>query len=326
MKNARPMLSTLVLLLGLSVNGPTARAQMMGSQMGPMMGSSGEMRSMHDVMAWMNGAEIKARPAKPEPVLDASMRSLGERLYSLRCAVCHGAEGDGKGPRATELLPSPRDFSRGVYKFRSTPSGALPTDEDLWEVVSDGLHGTAMVPWVSLSENERWALVARVKGFSSRFSSEVHMTPIVVPNPPPENRELAQQGMKLYREDCATCHGPKGRGDGPTVTDTPKLRNQVLDFTSGFFKRGSNLEDIYLTLRTGLDGTPMPSFAQALTPDQTWAIAAYIRTLIVRPRQPAEAMQPMTTDSRGYEQQRLGMMIDMPGMAGMHLGMDGSTR
>ncbi len=321
MKNARLILSTLALLLGLLVEARSTHAQMMGHHMGPMMERRGGMRSMHDVMAWMNGAELKARPAKPEPALDASMRSVGEYLYSRHCAVCHGAKGDGNGPRATELSPSPRDFTKGVYRFRSTPSGALPTDEDLWKVISDGLHGTAMVPWVSLSENERWALVAYLEGFSLRFASEARATPVVVPKPPPESRELLQQGMKLYSEDCATCHGAKGRGDGPAVINAAMLRNPPRDFTSGLFKRGSDMEDIYLTLRTGLDGTPMLSFAKALTPDQTWAVTAYVRTLIVRPRPTAKAMRPMMMGGGANEQERLGMIIDMPGMAGMHMGM-----
>ena len=320
MKNARLILSTLALLLGLLLDARSAHAQMMDHHMGSMMGGRGGMRSMHDVMAWMNGAELKARPAKPEPVLDAGMRSLGERLYSEHCAVCHGAKGDGNGPRATELSPSPRDFTKGVYKFRSTPSRTLPTDEDLWQVISDGLHGTAMVPWVGLSENERWALVAYVEGFSPRFASEPRVTPLIVPKPPPESRELLQQGMKLYSDDCANCHGAKGRGDGPAVINPSKLRNPPRDFTSGLFKRGSDMEDIYLNLRTGLDGTPMLSFAKALRPDQTWAVVAYVRTLIVRPS-PAKAMQPMMMGGSANEQERLGMVIDMPGMAGMHMGM-----
>jgi hypothetical protein len=102
------------------------------------------MRSMHDPMVWMNGAELKARLAKPEPTLDPSVRSLGERRYDQHCAV--GAKGNGSGPRATELSPPPRDFTSGMYKLRSTPTGALPADEV-----------TAMVPWDSLFENELWA-------------------------------------------------------------------------------------------------------------------------------------------------------------------------
>jgi hypothetical protein len=143
------LLLLVVILIAQPVDAQFARAQMMGSQMGPMM--QGE----HSLMAWLNGAELKATPAQPEPKLDSRMRSLGEGSYKHHCAVCHDEKGDGKGPQAAGLRPPPRDFTKGVYKFRSTPGGTLPTDEDVWKTISNGLHGTAMVPWISLSENER---------------------------------------------------------------------------------------------------------------------------------------------------------------------------
>ena len=273
------------------------------------------------VMAWMNGAELTALPAHPAPARDAGMRSRGGHLYREHCAVCHGIKGDGKGPRASQLSPPPRDFTRGVYRFRSTPHGTLPTDEDLWKVISDGLHGTAMVPWVSLSENDRWALVAYIEDFSPRFASEARATPITVPPPPAQSQELVQQGMKLYGEACAACHGAKGTGDVSGSNKTLAPRIPPRDFTSGVFERGSSMADIYLTLRTGLDGTPMGSFAKTFTPDETWAVAAYVRSLIVKPHQTAAGAHPMMMGGGANEQERLGMMIDMPGMTGMHMGM-----
>jgi hypothetical protein len=71
---------------------------------------------------------------------------------------------------------------RGVFEFRSTPTGTLPTDEDIWKVISNGLHGTAMVPWISLSEKDRWALVAFVEGFSPRFGAEKRSSLVAVPS------------------------------------------------------------------------------------------------------------------------------------------------
>jgi mono/diheme cytochrome c family protein len=323
MKNTRMMLSTVA--LGLLIYAPLAPGQMMGSHTGAMMGDGGGMGSMHDVMAWINGAELKLVPAAPEPSPDAGMFALGQRLYGDHCTVCHGAKGDGNGPRASGLSPAPRDFTKGVYKFRSTPSGALPTDEDLWKVISDGLHGTAMVPWVSLSETERWAVIAYVKDFSPRFAAEARSTPIVMTKPPATSPELVQEGGKIYNEDCALCHGPNGRGDGPAVIKDGQPLMQPRDFTSGHFQRGSDMEDIYLTLRTGLDGSPMLSFAKALTPNQTWAVAAYVRTLIFRPHRVTGAMGSTMMGGIGNQQERLGMRIDMPGMAGMHMGMGAST-
>jgi mono/diheme cytochrome c family protein len=244
-------------------------------------------------------------------------RALGKVLFVRHCAICHGVDGDGNGARAGELSPRPRDFTKGVYEFRSTPSGALPTDEDIWKVISGGLHGTAMVPWSSLSQRQRWALVAYVQGFSAKFASEKRSAPIAIPPPPAETRELIEQGRKLFGDSgCAECHGANGHGDGPA---TPLLKDssgrsiRPLDFGSGIFRRGSSEQDIFLTVRTGLDGTPMPSYADALSPVQTWAVAAYVRSL-------EGSMWKTAASDEAQQQERMGMAIDMPGMAGIPTG------
>ena len=112
------------------------------------------------------------------------------------------------------------------------------------------------------------------------------------------------------------CHSQSGRGDGPSTAslkDAALFPIRPLDFGSGIFRRGSSLEDIFLTLRTGLNGTPMPSYAESLTPEQTWAVAAYVRSLIGSPADPTVANEPR-------QQERMGMAIDMPGMASMPMG------
>jgi mono/diheme cytochrome c family protein len=304
-----------LMLIAPPLHASPASAQMTGSDMGLIMRGGG-VRSMHTLMAWLNGAELKAVSVQPEPRLDSRMRSVGKRVYNDHCAVCHGDKGDGNGPQAVGLRPPPRAFTKGVYKFRSTPSGTLPTDRDLWRTISDGLHGTAMVPWISLSENERWAVVAYIKSLSPRFSVENRSTPVLVPKPPPVIPELVGQGMRLYKQDCALCHGAKGQGNGPAMSNVTH-GSRPHDFTRGLFKRGSTLQDIYLTLRTGIDGTPMLSFARALTDEQSWAVAAYLRTLIRRPNQTGGMMSSMMAGGVGNGQERKGMMIDVPGMAGM---------
>ena len=70
----------------------------------------------------------------------------GARLYGRSCAVCHGDGGRGDGIIASRLLAPPRDFTQAVFKIRSTPSGSLPTDLDLFQTLSRGIHGTDMAP------------------------------------------------------------------------------------------------------------------------------------------------------------------------------------
>src|SRR3712207_6472840 len=96
----------------------------------------------------------------------------GKAVYDKWCAGCHGDTGAGDGPAAAYMLPRPRDFTRGVYKIRSTASGEIPTDGDLRHVIDEGMPATAMPDWKELlDERERDDLVAYVKSFYDQFAS-----------------------------------------------------------------------------------------------------------------------------------------------------------
>ena len=56
---------------------------------------------------------------------------LGQDVYLKRCVQCHGVNGDGNGPVAASMYPRPRDYTRGIFKFTSTPYGTKPRREDL---------------------------------------------------------------------------------------------------------------------------------------------------------------------------------------------------
>src|SRR5919106_4900607 len=118
----------------------------------------------------------EARVARAEPDI-----KLGERIYLENCAACHGEKGDGKGPEADRLKTKPRDFTTGKYKFRSTASGSLPLDEDIFRTISRGVRTTSMLAQLHLSEKERWAVTRYLKTFSERFSSEKPRDPISIP-------------------------------------------------------------------------------------------------------------------------------------------------
>ena len=233
-------------------------------------------------LRWMVGAPA-VTPTPPEPRETPKLRALGRSLYQSRCAGCHGESGDGAGPHAARLPVRTTNFTRGVYKLRSTPTGSLPTDADLFGTLTRGVHGTPMLPWTALSEEERWALVYELKSFSHRFREERPAPPVVVPTPPKEDRALRERGAALYsRMLCVRCHGEEGAGDGAAVRAYEKTFNQevrVRDFTTGRFIRGAEMEDIYLTLRVGIEGTPMAAY-DMLRDDEIWALAAYVRALI----------------------------------------------
>jgi cytochrome c oxidase cbb3-type subunit 2 len=255
------------------------------------------------VRRWLAGETPELPPPSGPPRDDRGFRALGAEVYRLRCVPCHGVNGNGRGIHASRLGVPARDFTTGVYELRSTPSGSLPTDEDLFRTVSRGVHGSAMIPWGWLPEAERWAVVAHVKSFSPRFAEEGPGDPVVLPPPPPEDAALVARGAEAWaRNGCAKCHGETGEGDGPSV---PTLRRdggqpiRPLPFSAGRFLRGGSLAELRLTLETGLDGTPMPSYA-AIPGDDLWALAAWVRSRAGSPR--GENVE-----------ERLGWQIDVEG-------------
>jgi mono/diheme cytochrome c family protein len=101
---------------------------------------------------------------------DADGRVRG--LYRKHCVHCHGITGDGKGPTAAFLNPYPRDYRRGIFKFKSTPSTLPPTDEDMHRILINGISGTSMPSFRLLAEDEREALVQYVKYLAIRGEVE----------------------------------------------------------------------------------------------------------------------------------------------------------
>ncbi|PYO13356.1 MAG: hypothetical protein DMD75_05865, partial [Candidatus Rokuibacteriota bacterium] len=85
--------------------------------------------------------------------------TAGKAVYELKCMGCHGDKGDGKGPAAELLMPGPRDFTSGIYKIRTT-ANKVPTDQDLFRIITDGMPGTSMPSWAVLPDRDRWNLVA----------------------------------------------------------------------------------------------------------------------------------------------------------------------
>ena len=242
--------------------------------------------------------------------------ALGERIYRENCAACHGDKGDGKGPQAGKLKTKPRDFTGGIYKFRSTPSGSLPLDQDIFRSVTRGVRGTSMLAQLHLSEQERWAVVRYLKTFSKRFNEEKPGQAVVVPPAPSAKAKLVALGRSMYEEaGCAQCHGSPGRGEGPSVKGLrDDWGNPIAppDLTLKPFKSGTNPEDLYRTLSTGLNGTPMPSYADALSANERWALVSYILSIATHDR-PKGVMGLVGEEIEGM---RIDMRAAMAGMMG----------
>lgn len=204
-------------------------------------------------------------------------KPLGQSVYATHCAVCHGLQGNGKGEVAAQLATKPRDFTKGEYKIKSTPSGSLPTDADLIRSIKYGVPGTAMVPQDYLSDAEVQAVVEYIKSFSRRFAQATARKPIVIPSPPSRTPERVAHGEVVYKKaDCAQCHGQNGKGDGPSAKD---LSIKPADFTQRPLKNGPAVQDIFRTILTGFDGTPMPAYQFILEDEEAWDLAYYIESL-----------------------------------------------
>jgi cytochrome c oxidase cbb3-type subunit 2 len=212
-----------------------------------------------------------------------AMRERGKAVYLDHCVGCHGARGDGTGDAATFLSPRPRDFTAGVFKFHTTPSGTLPTDGDLFRTITRGVRWTAMPTWHEVGDKDRMAVVTYLKTLSKRWTEDKPEPPIVIPAPPPATADTLVKGKALYAQaKCAECHGESGKGDGPSAAqlkDDFDLPIPPADFTRGQFKGGSHVSDIYRAMTVGLDGTPMPSFADSMTDEERWAISYYVLSL-----------------------------------------------
>jgi mono/diheme cytochrome c family protein len=233
----------------------------------------------------------------PARAADPALSEQGREVYESYCVLCHGPQGDGKGlmgivsrvqRKGFTIDIFPRDFTAGVYKFRSTLTGELPTDQDLLHIITEGIPRSGMPSHKDVSPEDRQAVVAFIKTFSKRWTEDTPGNPIPLPAPPSYVGTPASvsRGKDLYGPQgvaCHTCHGLSGKGDGPsssTLKDSWGDPILAFDFTSGALKGGSRPEDIYRTFMTGLDGTPMPSYAETMDEQQRWDLVSYCLELM----------------------------------------------
>lgn len=222
----------------------------------------------------------------------------GRAIYEDSCIFCHGVEGRGDGPTAffgaSYFSPRPNDFTVGQYKFRSTPSGQQPTDQDLFRTITNGIPGY-MPSFVGLSPEERWQVVLYLKSLAESVAKGPVMTIPIGYSPFPPTPGSISKGRQVYFQyECESCHGNNSLGDvlDFSVVDLEDsfglpIRPTDLDFTKlSSLKNGSSARDIYRTLMTGLNGSPMPSFQDAFTghEEDAWHLVNYIMSL--SPRQP----------------------------------------
>lgn len=235
----------------------------------------------------------------------------GIALYRFHCAVCHGETGAGDGPAADFVYPRPRDFTTGVFKDKNSPASALPTDEDLFNTIKNGLPGTAMPGWGSLLDDAQIrGLLPVVKGFDlvgswapadapdSDFDEQGHYLGTAVSvsetlggdDRVGFSADSVAAGRKAFLSTCAQCHGEDGRGNpgvDKRLKDDWGARIWPRDLTKPWTWRVTNAEgsrertisNIFTRLSVGIPGTPMPAHADKLSEVERWNIANYVYTL-----------------------------------------------
>ena len=221
--------------------------------------------------------------------------AAGKQLYFRYCWGCHGFHGDGNGENGPYLNILPRNFVAATFKCRSTPTGTLPTDEDLYDSLGRGFNNSNMPAWNSLTKQQRADMVAFIKTFSPRWKTDKPGDPIHVPAESAVTLDSIKHGKELFTKlECWKCHGQEGRGDGPsaaTLTDSNDQPIRPYNFAAGSrFKCGATNHDLYKIFMTGLDGTPMPSFADVIKPEDAWDLVHYLRTLQVTTKSPELAL------------------------------------
>lgn len=231
----------------------------------------------------------------------------GREVYDKYCVGCHGDYGDGRGPAAERLITPPRDFRRGIYKFRSTDSGSLPMETDLYRTITRGLSGVSMPGFPLMPHRDKLAVIEYLKTFYPHWERDRGDRVIVhVPRAPGDLGDDARiaRGRIVYVDmQCGQCHGIDGRGTGATRTlyeDAWGNEQKPYDFTRGSLKGGDSPRDIYRTFHTGLRSI-MPSYggstlanvtretfdtkASSLAPGETDTLRAHLEAF---PSSPAD--------------------------------------
>ena len=231
------------------------------------------------------GTTGTVRAQGPDLGTDAQ-RESGKTLYLKYCVQCHGEKGDGDGYATQHLFPRPRDFTTRQVQGsndsqRSAPDASGPRQHH------QARHALHLDAWPGPTCRTRKCRISptTLKTFSPDFAvAENVPKPMELPSGPAATNESIELGKKVYEENgCLKCHGTLGRGDGPsasTLVDDLGHPIRAADLTQPWtFRGGPTREDIFRTMTTGLNGTPMPSFADALTPEQRWAITDFIASL-----------------------------------------------
>lgn len=200
-------------------------------------------------------------PLPPDP-------ASGAAIYAEKCAPCHGVTGLGDGESASQL-PNP------VPALGAPEEARQANPRDWYNAVTNGNLESFMPPFNSLSERQRWDVVAYALTMSTN----------------PDN--LAQSAV-IYQAECAECHGETGKGDGPQAAT---LGDSVPDFADLAFLASRSNQDLFNAISAGI-GTSMPAYDQQLNDAERWGLTEYVRSLALSNASGEQAALPTQAESQ----------------------------
>ena len=204
----------------------------------------------------------------------ASAADDAAELYHQYCSVCHGDKGDGRSRARQGLVPPPRDFTMPGL-------GDALTRQRMIDVVMNGKPGTAMVGWKRLLDQTKSAAVVDyvrekfMRHTPGAATAATDATRTAYVRPP---KGHATSGRALYENNCATCHGAGGHGDGPRAYFiVPRPRNFY-----GEDARAYTPETLFVSVKHGVQGREMPAWGTVLTDQQVADVSQYVYETFVR--------------------------------------------
>ncbi|MBK6688670.1 MAG: c-type cytochrome [Deltaproteobacteria bacterium] len=259
---------------------------------------------------WACGGEPEfTQPLKLAGGKEISPATLarGKERYTLYCRACHGDLGDGRGPAGIGMRPPPRNFTEPAFKFGGVAAGELPPDEELVRIVKGGLNGTPMLPW-DVPEQDLLDIIQYIKTFNVIWTEDEPGEKVVISDDPWVGKEAqgVERGKIVYHAtaQCLKCHPAYATkqeiwdaaviadGEGstrafregmyyPEVKFAQAYNNNLLppDFTRHPIKAGSTPKDLFRTIASGIGGTAMPMWKDAIPDEDIWAIAHYVNSL-----------------------------------------------
>ena len=145
------------------------------------------------------------RGARRVPTSGPRRSGVGQEALPQYCSQCHGEKGTAKATPPRICAPRPRDFTSGKFKVRTTPNGALPTHQDLVNIIRRGMPYTSMPAWPDLSDQEVSDLAYFIKTFSADFSNPENVPQPVTFRSAPRatNRIRSSSGRSSTRRPAA---------------------------------------------------------------------------------------------------------------------------